>query len=84
MDESGTKEAECSRKVERGRKVVGVIRLLVNTRYLQLECVRVFHETLHVPILTYDRETMLWKRRGDLGLGLYRWTTSEACLVLGG
>ena len=53
LDESGTDEAECS------RKVAGAIRFLVNIKDLQLECPRVLHETLFVPVLTYGNETML-------------------------
>ena len=45
--------------------------------------VLVLHETLLVPVLTYGNEAMLWKEDPDLELGLYRWTTSETCLVLG-
>ena len=30
---------------------------------LQLVCARVLHETLFVPFLTYDSETMLWKEK---------------------
>ena len=37
LDESGTDEAECSRKVTSGRKVAGAIRSLLNARDLQLE-----------------------------------------------
>ena len=59
--ESGTDEAECSRKAASGRRVSGAIRSLVNARSLQLECARVFHETLLVPILMYGSETMIWK-----------------------
>ena len=36
LDESGTDEAKCSRKVTSGRKVAGAIRSLVNARGLQL------------------------------------------------
>ena len=36
LDESGTDEAECSRKVVSGRRVPGVIRYLVNARSFQL------------------------------------------------
>ena len=43
LDESGTDEAECSRKVGSGRRVAGAIRTLVNARNLQLECARVLH-----------------------------------------
>ena len=41
LDESGTDEAECSRKMASGRRVAGAIRSLVNGRILQLECARV-------------------------------------------
>ena len=41
----------------------GAIRSLVNARDLQLECARVLHETLLVPVLIYGSETMLWKEK---------------------
>ena len=66
MDKSGTDGGECSRKVASGRRVAGAIRSLVNARDLQLQCARILHETFLVPILMYDNETMLWKRRRDL------------------
>ena len=53
--------AECSREVM--RVVVGAIRSLVNARDLQIECARVLHETLLVPLLTYGSETRLWKEK---------------------
>ena len=59
MDESGTDGAGCSRKVVNGRKVAGDIRSLVNARDLQLECARVLHETLLVPVLMYERENVM-------------------------
>ena len=62
LDESGTDGAECSRKVA-SERVTGAIRSLVNARDLQLECARVFHETLLIPVLMYGRETMLWKEK---------------------
>ena len=43
------------RKVESGRRVTGATSL-VNARSLQLECARVFHETLLVVFLTFDRD----------------------------
>ena len=61
MDESGTDGAECSKKMANGRKVAGAFRSLVNARDLHLECARVLHETVLVPILMYGSETMLWK-----------------------
>ena len=39
------------------------IRSLVNDRDLQIECARVLHETLLVPLLTQGSETMLWKEK---------------------
>ena len=38
LDESGTEDAECSKRVVSERKVVGVISSLVNARDLELEC----------------------------------------------
>ena len=38
MEEAGTDETECSRKVASGRRVAGVIRSLVNARDLKIEC----------------------------------------------
>ena len=43
LDKSGTDEVERSRKVVSGRRVAGAIKSLVNSRSLQLECVRVLH-----------------------------------------
>ena len=46
-----------------GRRVVaGAIKSLVNAGDLQLECARLLHETLLVPVLMYGNETMLWKK----------------------
>ena len=83
LKESGTDGAECSRKAASGRRVAGAIRFLVNARDLKHECARILDETLLVPVLTYGSETILWREIRGLGLGLYRWTTSENCLVLG-
>ena len=63
MDESGTDGKECNRKVASGRRVAGALSFLVNAKDLQLECARVLHETLLVPILIYGSETMLWKEK---------------------
>ena len=41
------------RRMASGRRVEGAIRYLVNVRELQLECARVLHETLIVPVLMY-------------------------------
>ena len=60
MDESGTDEAECRKNVTSGRRVAGA-RSLVNARGLLLECARVLHETLLVPILMYGSEKIMCK-----------------------
>ena len=44
-----------------GRRVPGASRSLVNAKSLQLECARVFYESLLVPVLMYGCETMIWK-----------------------
>ena len=61
MDESGTDEAECNKKVARGSSVAGAFRYLVNAVSLQIECARVLHEPLLVPVLMYGSETMIWR-----------------------
>ena len=42
-----------------GRRVAASIRSPVNARDLQLECARVLHETLLVPVLMYGSETIM-------------------------
>ena len=42
-----------------GRRVAGAIRFLINARNLQLQCARVLHESLLVPVLMYDGETII-------------------------
>ena len=51
MDESSIDDAECRKKVVSRRKVVGVIRPLVNTVGLQLEIGKLLQETLLVSVL---------------------------------
>ena len=63
MDELGTDGAECNRMVASGRRVTGAIRSVVNSRDLQLECARILHETLLVPVVMYGSETMLGKEK---------------------
>ena len=41
------------------RRVADFIRSLVNGRSLQLECARVLHESLLVPVCTCGSETMI-------------------------
>ena len=59
LNKSGINEVECSRKLLNGRRVVGAITSLVNASGLQLECARVLHESLLVPVLMYGSETMI-------------------------
>ena len=54
---------EFRRKGASGSKVVGALRSLVNARGLQLECVRVLHEGLLVPVLLCCSETMIWREK---------------------
>ena len=63
LDELGTDEAKCSRKVASGRRVAGDIRFLVNARSLQLKCARVLHESLLVPVLSYGSDTMIRREK---------------------
>ena len=51
LDESGTYEAERRREVASGRRVAGTIRSLINAKNLQLECGRILHKLLLVPVL---------------------------------
>ena len=62
-----------------GRRVAGAVMPLVNTRDYQLECVRVLHETLLVPVLMMAVRQSYVRIRIDLEIGLCRWTTSEDC-----
>ena len=61
MDEADTDGAECSWKMASGRSVANTIRSLVNDGDFHLQYARVLHETLLVPVLKYDSETVLWK-----------------------
>ena len=49
-------------KVASGRRVADAIRSVVNARGLLLECARVLHEALLVPVLIYGSVTMLCKK----------------------
>ena len=52
MNESGTVDAECC------RKVAGALRYLVNVRGLQLVCARGLQEGLLMPVM-YGSKTMI-------------------------
>ena len=47
-----------------GRKATGAIKSLVNARGPYLECARVLHEILLVPVLLYGSETMIRREKG--------------------
>ena len=49
LEESGTDEGECSRKVA-SERIAGAIRSLVNAMSLQLECARALPESLLIPV----------------------------------
>ena len=63
LDDKGTDDAECGRKVSSGRKVAGDIKSLVNAKGLSLKCMKVLHESMLIPVLMYGSESMVWKRR---------------------
>src|SRR5678815_5417319 len=63
LDEKGTDDAECSRKVVNGRKVAGAIKSLVNVKGLSLECDRVLHDGMLLPVLLYSSETTVWNKK---------------------
>ena len=56
---SGTNESYFSRKVASWRRITCLFRSLVNARDLQLECARVFHEALLLPVLMYGSEIVV-------------------------
>ena len=51
--------------VGRWRVGGGAIRSLVNGKSLQVECAKVLYESLLVPVLTYGRDTMIWREDGE-------------------
>ena len=61
LDESGADAFVCHRKMMSGRKVAGAIRSWVNDSVLQLECARMLHKGLLMPVLLYGSETMIWR-----------------------
>ena len=67
---------ECSRKVESGRRVAGVIGSIVNARDLLHESCK--KHTLYLFLCMAMRQ-YYGRRRRNLELGLYRCTTSEDC-----
>ena len=82
LDESGTDEAECSRKVASRRRVAGAIRSLVNAKDLQLECARVFHEILLVPVPMYSSDTILWKEKERSRINFVQMDNTRGLVVI--
>ena len=70
LDESGTDRVECSRKLVSGRRVAGICSLKVLAACLKY-CLYLF--------LCMAVRQCYERRRRDLELELYRWTTSEVC-----
>ena len=64
LDESDIDGVEYNRELPSGMRVVGAIWSLVNATDLQLECARVLHETLLIPVLMYGSGTMIWSEMG--------------------
>ena len=62
LDERGTDDAECNRKVVSGRKVSGAIKALVNEKGLSLDCARILQESMLTPVLLYGSESMVWDK----------------------
>src|SRR5678816_4114129 len=60
LDEKGTDDTE---SYEWYRKVAGAIKSLVDVKGLSLECYRVLHEGMLLPVLMYSSETMVWNKR---------------------
>ena len=54
---------QCRRNMPSGKRVLSAIKSLFNSRGLQLECARVFHESFPVPVLTYGCKTMIWREK---------------------
>ena len=52
LDESGTYGVGCCQIAASGKKIV-------NSRNLELECTRVLHDGLLVPVLIYGSETVV-------------------------
>ena len=77
-DKSGTDEEEFSRKVASGRRVGGTIRSLVNAKDLQFECAESCMKYCLYLFLCMAVRQCYGRKRREVKLELYRWTTSEA------
>ena len=61
VNDKGTDESDCNKRVVNGRKTAGMIRSLVNKRCLSQNCAKILHEKMLVPTLLYGSECMVWK-----------------------
>ena len=59
MSQTCTDSAEFRRKVASGREIEVAISSLVKSRILLLECAKVLHEALLVPVLLYGSESVV-------------------------
>ena len=65
MDDSGTDNVECCKKVSSWRKVADAIRSMVDVRGLQLQCARVLHKALLIPVFMYGSDKVIWKEESS-------------------
>ena len=66
LNEFGTDEAVCSRKVGSERRVAGVLGLWLMLGVCSLECTRVLHELWLETVLMYGSETVIWREKERL------------------
>ena len=84
LDESGTDLAECSRKVTSARRVVGATRSQLMLGICSFSVLESCMKHCLCLFLCMAVRQCYGRRRRDLGLSLYIWTTLEVCLVLRG
>ena len=71
MDESGTYDAEWKGAIWE------------NVRSLQLECARVLHEALFMPVLIYGSEIMICKKKERSTMRAVQMDNLKVCWMLG-
>ena len=82
LDESSTDEAEYRRKVASGMGIAGVLRSLISAKGLQLECARVVHKSLLVPVLMYGSEALIWNKKEKSRIGVVQMDNLKGLLVI--
>ena len=84
LDEAVTEGGECGRKMASGRGFEGAIRYIVNAMICSLSVLETcIKQCLYLFLCMTVRQCYGRRKRG-VEFVLYRWTTSEACLVLRG